>query len=607
MIRVRSLEGENQSPAAGPGPAEAPPGSGRGQIGIMVLALACVGWLRQFLSPAEGAAIAAPAPAAPHAPEPELEPDGPMMRLGKLVFTPRGNLPPEAMERALSEAATLAAWALPPAAAATLTAQLPTGPVLAPADLSPPSPLPVGTPPPTPPAARPDAPPPPAPGGPPPPARHNRAPDTAGPLRLSDVPAAAAILITSADLLHGASDPDGDALEIIGLATSAGSLRPVPGGWEFSAEGVLPGLVTLRYLIGDGSAAVVQTATFAILPVPGPASGDGAILIGSEAGDDITATAFADRIETAGGADLVQALAGDDRIDAGGGNDTIFAGTGDDVVFGASGDDLIWGGSGNDRLWGDEGDDALYGETGDDQLWGGAGADTLSGGEGDDRLSGGAGNDLLDGGTGADGLYGGAGDDRLIAAMDAAPDHHDGGAGRDLLDYAAAASPLVFDIAAGIVSGVETGRDSFTGIEVLAGGAGDDSFLMAAAVAEVAGGGGNDLFDFTTLPSLGPSPDPLETRQFTILDFEIGDLLRLSQKQFFRTIRERVEDSLEEIYGDGFDDDKLSIRHSGDGADAMGRTLLFVDIDGDMRLDTEIVLSGHHMFMAVELPQEDLA
>ena len=229
MIRVRSLEGENQSPAAGPGPAEAPPGSGRGQIGIMVLALAWsflvspsdslasigliafaamaqftphlvlaatgggrdpiaaraslgaglglwlytlalppilpAGWLRQFLSPAEGAAIAAPAPAAPHAPEPELEPDGPMMRLGKLVFTPRGNLPPEAMERALSEAATLAAWALPPAAAATLTAQLPTGPVLAPADLSPPSPLPVAPPPPPPPAARRDAPPPPARAG----------------------------------------------------------------------------------------------------------------------------------------------------------------------------------------------------------------------------------------------------------------------------------------------------------------------------------------------------------------------------------------------------------------------------------------------------------
>ncbi|MDR7035803.1 Ca2+-binding RTX toxin-like protein [Methylobacterium sp. BE186] len=66
-----------------------------------------------------------------------------------------------------------------------------------------------------------------------------------------------------------------------------------------------------------------------------------------------------------------------DTIDAKGGNDTVHAMGGD---------------AGNDKLYGDAGNDRIYGEAGDD------------------RIEGGAGNDWLDGGSGSDMIYGGKGD-----------------------------------------------------------------------------------------------------------------------------------------------------------------------------------------------------
>ena len=89
------------------------------------------------------------------------------------------------------------------------------------------------------------------------------------------------------------------------------------------------------------------------------------------------------------------------------GSDTI------DVLNGGAGDDSLFGYNGNDRLDGGAGNDTLYGGNGNDSLFGGTGNDSLSGDDGDDRLEGGAGDDSLSGGNGHDTLIGGTGNDQL--------------------------------------------------------------------------------------------------------------------------------------------------------------------------------------------------
>ncbi|WP_165820067.1 hypothetical protein [Microvirga sp. KLBC 81] len=63
---------------------------------------------------------------------------------------------------------------------------------------------------------------------------------------------------------------------------------------------------------------------------------------------------------------------------------------------------------------GTDGSDTLTGGTGGDTLNGAGGNDTLFGGDNTDRLNGGAGDDLLDGGAGSDIMAGGTGNDTYI-------------------------------------------------------------------------------------------------------------------------------------------------------------------------------------------------
>ena len=68
----------------------------------------------------------------------------------------------------------------------------------------------------------------------------------------------------------------------------------------------------------------------------------------------------------------------------------------------------------DDRITGSAADNMLIGGFGDDRLEGGAGDDTLIGGTDNDIVRGGAGNDDVSGNTGADILTGGAGFDAFI-------------------------------------------------------------------------------------------------------------------------------------------------------------------------------------------------
>ncbi|MBL0427900.1 cadherin-like domain-containing protein [Ramlibacter alkalitolerans] len=87
---------------------------------------------------------------------------------------------------------------------------------------------------------------------------------------------AGALVITSAQLLAGASDVDSDALSVGNLSASGGALVDNRDGtWTFTPERDFNGSVTFAYEVSDGSVAVAGSATLAVsadndAPVAGP-------------------------------------------------------------------------------------------------------------------------------------------------------------------------------------------------------------------------------------------------------------------------------------------------------------------------------------------------
>ncbi len=270
---------------------------------------------------------------------------------------------------------------------------------------------------------------------------------------------------------------------------------------------------------------------------------------GDEAGsiDDGSGTASFDQIEalilsdyndfvTSGGDTLghsITAGAGDDTIWAGLGDDTLSGGTGADEIFGDTGNDIISGGTGNDDLGGDAGNDTVSGDAGDDYVQGGAGNDSLSGGDdfdtliggagddtmagdaGDDTLSGGDGADLMSGGTGADTLDGGAGDDTMTGedgddlfvledgfGTDTITGGETGEGFGDVIDVSLMTSGVTVNLSAGDPADGESGTlsdgtntASFSEIEIIGTGSGDDSVIGSTGADMVATGYGADTVD----------------------------------------------------------------------------------------------------------------
>ncbi|MCC7321293.1 MAG: Hint domain-containing protein [Rubellimicrobium sp.] len=182
----------------------------------------------------------------------------------------------------------------------------------------------------------------------------------------------------------------------------------------------------------------------------------------------------------------------------GAGNDFLDGRGGDDSLFGGTGNDTILGGAGNDLLDGGDGDDTLDGGTGNDILDGGAGNDLLLGGGGADTLSGGAGNDTLDGGAGNDVMSGGAGDDRFIIGNGAGTDTITGGesgeAAGDILDASGVTGNITLTMTAPEAGTLTQagGTATFSEIEEVILGAGDDSVTGSAGDDRIATGAGAD-------------------------------------------------------------------------------------------------------------------
>lgn len=161
---------------------------------------------------------------------------------------------------------------------------------------------------------------------------------------------------------------------------------------------------------------------------------------------------------------------GNDTLTGTDGSDFLLGGAGDDLLSGRAGRDEIDGGSGGDTLFGEAGNDFLVGGPGSDVLFGGSGRDTLIGDvdgrvtgkpeSADDRLSGGDGDDILYTRGGADTLGGGNGDDLMMESF-------------DLYDWGWDYDRVI--------------PGSREGMDVYAGGAGDDTLKGATRIAAVSG------------------------------------------------------------------------------------------------------------------------
>lgn len=452
--------------------------------------------------------------------------------------------------------------------------------------------------------------------------RPNRAPTISGPVRLNDIAAGQIALIGLASLLGGARDADGDTLSVASLTATGLELAAAPGGWVALSEHGMLGAVSLSYQVSDGQAAVWQTAHFNIVRNTVVLTADDDLFTGTAYDDDIDARAGDDIVNALAGNDLVVGGQGDDHLFGDAGDDVLYGGAGMDIIFGGAGDDIIHGGEGHDRMFGEAGRDTIFGEGGDDWieggdgddiLDGGTGADTLLGGSGDDMmigaqgeddLSGDAGDDTLDGGSGADILSGGDGNDILSggAGDDVADggaggdvvlggggdDVYDGGAGFDILSYAGIDDDLVIDDRNGEVSGAQTGEDTFTGFEQVSGGEGDDLFVIGAAARVISGGRGRDLFVFEVMDE---DPTLSEDVVHDILDFVVGDRIRVRDYDISHEARAAERDLFRSIYGDDDDnwlraDIPILVTHaSHEGVD---HTVIRADFNSDDVFDVTI-------------------
>ncbi len=142
------------------------------------------------------------------------------------------------------------------------------------------------------------------------------------------------------------------------------------------------------------------------------------------------------------------------------------------------------------ELFGGAGDDTLYGRNiGTSQL--------LDGGNGIDQLIGGSITDILRGGAGDDTEHGNGGNDLFQADLDPGDDILFGDAGIDTVSFASLESAVNVDFTTNRATSTETGTDYLFNIENATGGLGGDTFTPGNGVNVIDGGAGTDTLDFS--------------------------------------------------------------------------------------------------------------
>ncbi len=131
---------------------------------------------------------------------------------------------------------------------------------------------------------------------------------------------------------------------------------------------------------------------------------------------------------------------------------------------------------------------------GNDTIDGGEGNDTIDGGGGNDTIRGGNGNDIITGGRGDDTMYGDAGDDIFLAEWATTRDSYHGGEGIDTFKIIGT-EVQGYAQEIDLVTGTNNWGDTFTSIENIIGGTGNDKFWGTVGDNNLSGETGNDLLD----------------------------------------------------------------------------------------------------------------
>ncbi|MEM9062146.1 MAG: M10 family metallopeptidase C-terminal domain-containing protein [Pseudomonadota bacterium] len=211
---------------------------------------------------------------------------------------------------------------------------------------------------------------------------------------------------------------------------------------------------------------------------------------GDALGNTIVGGAGNDTLTGRGGDDSLDGAGGNDTLDGGAGNDSIDAGAGDDTVIYTEGDDSIDGGTDTDLL-------DLTGAAAITSVTLRGGAFVTGGQIGADGIENvtvsDAGVEILD--SSADNsIAGGTGNDTI--SLSAGNDSVDGGGGYDIVRVGdgLAGVGFVVDLVAGMATGSNGIVDSFSNVEQVIGGEGDNTFLGTSGNDTVTGNSGNDDF-----------------------------------------------------------------------------------------------------------------
>ncbi|MBY4633449.1 cadherin-like domain-containing protein, partial [Rhizobium croatiense] len=359
---------------------------------------------------------------------------------------------------------------------------------------------------------------------------------------------------STADLLVGFSDVDGDQLSVAGLTADHGALIDNnDGSWTFTPDANYNGPVSLSYTVTDGNGgSVPATQSFTLAAVNDAPSAvglsntvtstpeNGGVIkvadiavtdvdsgnnVLSLSGSDVASfTILNGALYFNGGADF-EAKAGYDVTVVV--NDATVGGTPDashnfhlgitDVIESdsdtsndhdtdtATATTTNWGETnGVDTKVGNAADNTISGGNSGDILYGQAGNDTLNGNNGADKLYGQAGNDILIGSQGLDTLYGGSGNDTLNGSGE--QDDLWGGSGNDTFVFTSAgdstsgAPDTIRDFHHGFDKIDVSGLDAYT---LNPNTPGDQAFAWSGTTATTHGAwytesGGNTILHFDT-------------------------------------------------------------------------------------------------------------
>lgn len=348
----------------------------------------------------------------------------------------------------------------------------------------------------------------------------NDAPVLAGPVQIAEGTEDTSQVITLQDLLANASDIEGDALSITGLAADRGLLQETGAGvWTYLPDPDASGAVLVTYLVSDGAAASEQFAHLTIAAVNDApvAASDVATAIKNQSAIIAAASLLAnDRDIDSAGLTITEVIGGQNGTAVLNDDQTItftpdpdFRGQASFLYRasdGALASDpveviitllpdgvVITGTAGND----------IIGPTRSPagQPRPGNGADTLLGNGGNDRLDGGAGLDLAYGGAGNDSYTVDSSDDQAIETL--ADGVSDAGGTDGVTAFASfVLAAFVENLVLGGAGDIDGTGNSLgnrmtgnAGANVLAGLDGNDVLIGDGGNDTLAGEGGNDRLD----------------------------------------------------------------------------------------------------------------